>query len=149
MLRKRTRNKRLLALILAGVVATTTCQDFGFVVNAEGIFDADRYFSEICAYRDYNTEYWKNLKSYNDSTRLLSPTEVVSYSENEKTIIPVILPLMGEISNSLFIFNIDAEKLYAAVAEGAAAGMENANVRIYWNDREAGRIMRDMGVQFA
>lgn len=46
-------------------------------------------------------------------------------------------------------YGIDAEKLYAAVAEGAAAGMENANVRIYWNDREAGRIMRDMGVQFA
>lgn len=44
---------------------------------------------------------------------------------------------------------MDAEKLYAAVAEGAAAGMENANVRIYWNDREAGRILRDMGVQFA
>ena len=46
-------------------------------------------------------------------------------------------------------YGLDAEKLYAAVAEGAAAGMENANVRIYWNDREAGRIMRDMGVQFA
>lgn len=89
----------------------------GFVVNAEGIFDADRYFSEICAYRDYNTEYWKNLKSYNDSTRLLSPTEVVSYSENEKTIIPVILPLIGEVSNSLLIFNIDAEKLYYGFAK--------------------------------
>ena len=89
----------------------------GFVVNAEGIFDADRYFSEICAYRDYNTEYWKNLKSYNDSTRLLSPTETVSYSENEKTIIPVVLPLIGEISNSLFIFNIDAEKLYDGFAK--------------------------------
>lgn len=39
MLRKRTRNKRLLALILAGVVATTTCQDFGFVVNAESNYN--------------------------------------------------------------------------------------------------------------
>ena len=43
----------------------------------------------------------------------------------------------------------DTEKLYEAIAQGAAAGMESANVKIYWNDREAGRIMRDMGVQFA
>lgn len=46
-------------------------------------------------------------------------------------------------------YGLDAEKLYAAVAEGAAAGMESANIRIYWNDREAGRVLRDMGVQFA
>lgn len=44
---------------------------------------------------------------------------------------------------------IDTQALYAAVASGAAKGMESANVRIYWNNREAGRIMRDMGVQFA
>ena len=44
---------------------------------------------------------------------------------------------------------IDTDALYAAVAAGAAKGMESANVRIYWNNREAGRIMRDMGVQFA
>lgn len=43
----------------------------------------------------------------------------------------------------------DTDKLYEAIAQGAAAGMESANVKIYWNDREAGRIMRDMGVQFA
>ena len=43
----------------------------------------------------------------------------------------------------------DTEKLYEAIAQGAAAGRESANVKIYWNDREAGRIMRDMGVQFA
>lgn len=45
--------------------------------------------------------------------------------------------------------DFDADKLYAAVAQGAAAGMESANIRIYWDNREAGRIMRDMGVQFA
>lgn len=89
----------------------------GFVVNAEGIFDADRYFSEICAYRDYNVEYWENFKSYNDSTWLLSPTEAISYSKNDKMIIPVVLPLIGEVSNSLFIFNIDAEKLYDGFAK--------------------------------
>jgi len=43
----------------------------------------------------------------------------------------------------------DADQIYAAVAAGAAHGLENANVRIYWDNREAGRIMRDMGVQFA
>lgn len=45
--------------------------------------------------------------------------------------------------------DFDQEELYAAVARGAAAGMESANIKIYWDNREAGRIMRDMGVQFA
>lgn len=44
---------------------------------------------------------------------------------------------------------LDIDALYSAVAAGAAEGMENANVRIYWDGREAGRIMRNMGVQFA
>ena len=42
----------------------------------------------------------------------------------------------------------DEERLYATVAAAAAAGMEHANVRIYWDNREAGRVMKDMGVQF-
>ncbi len=84
----------------------------GFVVNTEGVFDADRYFGEICVYKDYDADYWKKLKSYYDSTRMLKPTETLSYSENEKTIVPVILPMIGEVSNSLLIFNINAEKLY-------------------------------------
>lgn len=52
------------------------------------------------------------------------------------------------IRNGQTIQNFDADKMYAAVAAGAEKGMENANIRIYWNNREAGRIMRDMGVVF-
>lgn len=44
---------------------------------------------------------------------------------------------------------LDFNQMYAAVAAAAKKGMESANVRIYWNNREAGRIMKDMGVQFA
>ncbi len=44
---------------------------------------------------------------------------------------------------------IDIDKIYSAVAAGAARGMEKANIRIYTNNREVGRVMRDMGVQFA
>ena len=44
---------------------------------------------------------------------------------------------------------IDLDAMYVAVESAARRGMENANVRIDWNDREAGRIMRDMVVQFA
>lgn len=108
----------------------------GFVVNAEGIFDADRYFSEICVYKDYDAEYWKNLKSYNDSTRLLNPTETISYSETEKTIIPVVLPMIGEISNSLFIFNIDAEKLY----DGFARYKFTSNSHLFMINNSNGEI---------
>jgi phage-related minor tail protein len=43
----------------------------------------------------------------------------------------------------------DAAKMYAACAAGAKEGMENANIKIYISDREAGRILRGMGVQFA
>ena len=51
-------------------------------------------------------------------------------------------------SNDISV-GFDAEKLYAAVAAGAEKGMENANVKIYVNNREAGRILKNMGVQFA
>lgn len=43
----------------------------------------------------------------------------------------------------------DADKMYAACAAGAKSGMENADIRIYIGDREAGRILRNMGVAFA
>lgn len=46
-------------------------------------------------------------------------------------------------------FTLNTDEMYAAVAAAAKRGMESANIRIYWNNREAGRIMRDMGVQFA
>ena len=45
--------------------------------------------------------------------------------------------------------SFDTDSLFAAVASAAKSGMESANVRIYWDGREAGRIMKDMGVQFA
>ena len=45
-------------------------------------------------------------------------------------------------------FAINAEQMYAAVAAAAKKGMESANIRIYWDNREAGRIMKNMGVQF-
>lgn len=44
---------------------------------------------------------------------------------------------------------LDTEKIYSAVAAGAQRGMEKANIRIYTNNREVGRLMRNMGVQFA
>lgn len=44
---------------------------------------------------------------------------------------------------------IDLDAMYVAVESAARRGMENANVRIFWNNREAGRIMKDMGVVFA
>lgn len=44
---------------------------------------------------------------------------------------------------------IDDSRLYEACAAGAKAGMENADIKIYIGDREAGRILRNMGVAFA
>ena len=46
-------------------------------------------------------------------------------------------------------FGLDLTELYETVANAAMAGLEAANIKIYWDNREAGRIMRDMGVQFA
>ena len=43
----------------------------------------------------------------------------------------------------------DADKLYAAVAAGARQGIESGNISIYVGEREVGRVMRGMGVQFA
>ena len=44
---------------------------------------------------------------------------------------------------------IDYDALYSVVATAARQGLQSANIKVYWNGREAGRIMRDMGVQFA
>lgn len=45
--------------------------------------------------------------------------------------------------------SFNAERMYEAVAAGAKSGMENANISIYIDNREAGRILRGMGVSFA
>lgn len=52
-------------------------------------------------------------------------------------------------SQDSFKINFDAGKLYAACAAGAKQGMENANITIYLGDREVGRVLKTMGVQFA
>lgn len=44
--------------------------------------------------------------------------------------------------------SLNTQELYAAVAAGAARGIASADLKIYWDSREAGRIMRNMGVQF-
>lgn len=44
--------------------------------------------------------------------------------------------------------SFDTDSLFSAVATAAKRGMESANIRVYWDGREAGRIMKDMGVQF-
>ena len=58
------------------------------------------------------------------------------------------IPGGGASSGSVRV-SFDAERMYAACAAGAKQGMENADIRIYIGDREAGRILRNMGVQFA
>lgn len=45
--------------------------------------------------------------------------------------------------------SFNAERMYEAVAAGAKSGMENANISIYIDNREAGRILKGMGVAFA
>jgi hypothetical protein len=51
--------------------------------------------------------------------------------------------------NSNVNVRFDADKLYAAVAAGARQGIESGNISIYVGEREVGRVMRGMGVQFA
>lgn len=43
---------------------------------------------------------------------------------------------------------INYDELYSAVATAARQGLQSANIRVYWDGRVAGRIMKDMGVQF-
>lgn len=61
----------------------------------------------------------------------------------------ITLPDGQTVSSGNLQIGLDADKMYAAVAAGAEKGMENANVKIYVNNREAGRILKNMGVQFA
>lgn len=63
------------------------------------------------------------------------------------------LPSGDSISNSTqldgSLTGLDPQSIYAAVSAGAEEGMKNANVRLYVGDREVGRLLRNMGVQFA
>lgn len=59
------------------------------------------------------------------------------------------IPDRSSPSSGSSALNIDFSQLYDAVASAARAGMQSANIKVYWNNREAGRIMKNMGVQFA
>ena len=63
---------------------------------------------------------------------------------------PATITLPGEAAREAVngSFSLDLDQMYSAVASAAKRGMENANIRIYWDNREAGRIMKNMGVQF-
>ena len=63
---------------------------------------------------------------------------------------PATITLPGEAAREAVngSFSLDLDQMYAAVASAAKRGMESANIRIYWDNREAGRIMKNMGVQF-
>ncbi len=84
----------------------------GFVISAEGVFDFNDYFENICVYDNYSTDYWKNYRATSGSIRLLNPTDITDYSFSNKTFIPAVFPVIGSEGNSLFIFNIDAQKIY-------------------------------------
>ena len=62
------------------------------------------------------------------------------------TVSTMTIPQAGERVESI---KFDAGKIYAACEAGARQGMENANIKIYIGEREAGRILRGMGVAFA
>ena len=62
------------------------------------------------------------------------------------TVSTMTIPQAGERVESI---KFDAGKMYAACEAGARQGMENANIKIYIGEREAGRILRGMGVVFA
>lgn len=68
---------------------------------------------------------------------MVQQSSVITYPNGQRT----------ETTDSVNV-GIDTDQLYEAVASAAAHGIENANLRIYWDNREAGRVMRDMGVQF-
>lgn len=83
------------------------------------------------------------LSLYEETGRILGADTMVEQSS--------IITFPGgakTVTNEQLNIGFDAEQLYATVASAAAHGMENANVKIYWDNREAGRVMRDMGVVF-
>lgn len=63
---------------------------------------------------------------------------------------PVTMRMPNNPSEHVTASNImlNTDQLYAAVAAAAKKGMESADIRIYWDNREAGRIMKNMGVRF-
>lgn len=80
------------------------------------------------------------------------PEVVIPLSAEKRATAITLYQQTGQIlsqSTSSTSIGIDADELYEAVAAGAERGMENANVKIYLNNRETGRILRNMGVQFA
>lgn len=76
--------------------------------------------------------------------------EILGATANETP--SVDLPEHNHTNDAVFTartFGLDLSELYETVANAAMAGMQAANIKVYWDNREAGRIMRDMGVQFA
>lgn len=83
-----------------------------FVISYEGIFDIDTYFNSVHSYSDYNADFWRTYRYQTESAQVLSPTGVSGYEKTKTIFIPIVYPVIGEKSSSLFIFNISSQKLY-------------------------------------
>lgn len=83
-----------------------------FVISYEGIFDIDTYFNSAHPYADYDADFWRSYRYQTESAQVLAPTEVSGYEKTKTTFIPIVYPVVGANNSSLFIFNIDAQKLY-------------------------------------
>ena len=87
----------------------------GFVISTDGLYPLSQYFSQIYKYNAYPTEYWMSYRSKGENAKIL-PLTSVNYSSSSATemVIPVVMSILGEESNSLIVFNMDANLIYDA-----------------------------------
>ncbi len=88
-----------------------------FVISYEGISDIDTYFNSAHVYADYSADFWRGYRYQTEAAQVLSPTEVTGYEKTKTTFIPIVYPVIGANNSSLFIFNIDVQKLYDEFAK--------------------------------
>ncbi len=85
------------------------------VVDGDGQYTAEKYFTDITVYSNYDYSYWKDFRYYTSQPyRILSPGEMKTYNGSAE-VIPIVFRKIGDFaSNKYLIFNMDLKMLLSA-----------------------------------
>ena len=83
-----------------------------FVVATSGKASIERYFTDICKYKEYDAPYFKSIRYPVDSIVKLPPTVIESSDGVARYVMPIVkMASVNENPGSFFVFNISLEKL--------------------------------------
>ncbi len=82
------------------------------VISADGLYSFDEYFNDIFSYENYNSEYWKNYKSFVPARyAILSPSAVTTLSGTGAVLPVLVFENYNAHFKNILIVNISIDAL--------------------------------------